>query len=42
MLLLHIFIPFTVEHVRVKGAVKAAVQAWLRMVARWVGWVQVG
>lgn len=36
MLLMHIFIPFTVEHVRVKGAVKAAVQAWLRLVARWV------
>lgn len=35
MLLMHIFIPFTVEHVRVKGAVKAAVQAWLRLVARW-------
>lgn len=35
MLLMHIFIPFTVEHVRVKGAVKAAIQAWLRLVARW-------
>jgi hypothetical protein len=36
MLLMHIFIPFTVEHVRVKGAVKSAVQTWLRLVARWV------
>lgn len=36
MLLMHIFIPFTVEHVRVKGAVKAAVQTWLQLVARCV------
>jgi hypothetical protein len=34
MLLLHIFIPFTVEHVRVKGAVRAVVQWWLQWAGR--------
>jgi hypothetical protein len=34
MLLLHIFIPFTVEHVRVKGAVRAVVAWWLQWAGR--------
>lgn len=34
MLLLHILIPFTVEHVRVKRAVKGAVKVWLQWAGR--------